>query len=377
MGKPMQQAAISQTASGEPPRYTQDQLNQFISAHERYHRRDTRGRRAMMPFLQAQGMDLARRILAEADFTGADFSGAHMALANFERASLYCADLRGIDGRGANFLQADLRGCSLREASLSGAVLDEADLREALLARADLGKGFKIYGRETGERAMDGVFAVDFSNCSMKKVKLRKAKLRGANFSGAILRGADLEGAVLEDCNFEGAVLVGANLTRTRVDRDALVNCVIDPSPAAMERADELRERLYVARRWVETNGAEGRPANLDGEDLRTLGSMFEGARLTALSATGACGVSVNFRDAALQGANFEGADLRDAHFAGADLRGANFRGANILHANFRGADVRPLSLNNGVRPVDLTDALHVEDVFAFANKGGPRAATV
>jgi Pentapeptide repeats (8 copies) len=43
--------------------------------------------------------------------------------------------------------------------------------------------------------------------------KLKKAKLKGANFSGAMLAGADLRQADLEDADLNGAMLLGANLS--------------------------------------------------------------------------------------------------------------------------------------------------------------------
>jgi uncharacterized protein YjbI with pentapeptide repeats len=138
----------------------------------------------------------------------------------------------------------------------------------------------------------------------------------------------------------------------------------MDPSPAAIRRADELNGRLAAAALWITTNGAQGCPAVLDGEDLRPLGEAFEKAQLAAFSAKGACGVGVSFRGAQLQGAKFDMADLRDANFTGADLRGASFRGANLWHAKFNDADLRPLRLASGVRPVDLTEASCARDTF-------------
>ena len=263
--------------------------------------------------------------------------------------------------------RADLRGCSLRQADLSGARLDDADMREAVLARADLEGGFGLIGR-SGDVALDGgggrAFAVDFTNCSMKQAKLQGAKLKGANFSGAVLDGANLSDAVLTGASFDGAVLVGVDLSRTRMDSDALKNCILDPSPEAVARTAELRERIAAARRWLSTRGAEGGPAIMDGEDLRPLGDAFENGLLAAMSAKGACGIGLSFRGAQLQGAKFDMADLRGADFTGADLRGVSFRGAKLWHAKFTGADLQPLPLANGVRPIDLDDAQYADDAL-------------
>jgi uncharacterized protein YjbI with pentapeptide repeats len=349
-------------------RYTQAQLDQFLSAHERFQRRQPRGRRAVMRFLKARGLDFSRRLLADSDFTGADMREACLILANFERAALFCADLRSVDARGVNLHGADLRGCSLRDANLTGARLDQADMREAILAREDLEKGIQLGGwsaKARSQKSSSQTFGVDFTNCSMKGAKLTQAKLKGANFSGALLNGADLGGAVLDGATFDGAVLTGVDMAQVRIDPAALAKCVLPPSQTALQRIDELKDRLAAARRWLQTNGAEGRPAVLDGEDLRTLGAVFETAQLTALSAKRGCAIGVSFKGAQLQAANFEKADLRDADFSGADLRGACLRGANLSHARFAGADLRPLALAGGDRPVDLTDATYLEGAFA------------
>lgn len=347
--------------------YTQDQIDQFVDAHERLHRGEPGGYRCVLRFLQAPGLDFRGRDLTEADFTGADLSGAAFLWTNLERASLYCADMQKVDARGANFNRADLRGASLRGADLSGAMLDDADMREAMLAKVDMENGFQLTGRSVAFDGESGAFAVDFTNCSMKKVKLAKAKLKGANFSGAVLNGADLTGAILEGASFDGAALIGVDLTKVHIDPAALKNCIRDPTPEALAKVPELRKRLDMARRWSDTRGKEGGPAMLDGEDLRTLGDVLQDGRLAALSAKNACGIGVNFRGAELLGAKFDGADLRDADFSGADLRGASFRGCNLWHANFTQADLRPLPLLNGERPVDLSEARYGKDALAAA----------
>ena len=340
------------------PYYSQSQLDQFVEAHERFLANQPRSRRAILRFLQADGMHLSGRKLCEADFTGANFRQARMMRTDFERAYLFCADLSGADAREANFRRADMRGVSLRDASLEGANLDEADMREAVLAVASEGN-LKISG-SGGEPRGGGLttYSVDFTNCSMKKAKLRSAKLKGANFAGALLDGADLEGANLSGCNFQGAVLIGAKLDRVTLDKDALQGCVVDPSPEALEKVRELRGRLEAAEAWIRSNGQTGAAAKLDDEDLRPLEAAFEGRRLTALSAHRACAIGVSFAGAQLQAARFDGADLRDADFSGADLRGASFRGANLHHAKFDEANIRGLPLGpDRIAGVDFTDA--------------------
>jgi uncharacterized protein YjbI with pentapeptide repeats len=359
-------APKSNPAGREIPAYTQPLLNRLIEVHERFVRREPGGRRAVVRYLQGVDLDFSGRDLTEADFTGANLRRAVLAGANFERASLYCAELIGAVATDANFRRADLRGASLRHADLSGAVLDEADLREASLARVDLPGGFKIQGGAGA--AADEEPAASFANASLKGARLQRANLRGADFSGAIMHGVKLKGASLAGAVFHGAVLTGVNLTGLDIELAAMSGCVTDPTREAHRRAGALIQQIEAAGRWVATNGAEGRAAVLDGEDLRPLAGALAGRRLTALSARGVCAVGVDFSRAQLQGAAFDRADLRDADFTGADLRGASFEGALLWHARFDEADLRSLPLTSGrSRRVNLERASFQAGAFAKA----------
>lgn len=352
-----------------PPRYAQAQFDQFVDAHERYVRRQPRGHRLIMRFVQAGGVDLSGRLLTEADFTGAHLCKARLVETGLERANLYCADLRGADARQANLFRADLRGASLREADLFGANLDEADLRAAVLARADGKAGFRLVGR-AGQAGPDGetTYSVDFAYSSMKRARLGRSRLKGANFTGAVLTGAQMNGADLTGAIFERAVVTGVDWKGARLDPGALAGAIGDPTAQARERAPQLLARLEGADLWFSSAGKAGAAAVLNGEDLRPLGGAFQHRRLTALSAENALAVGVSFAGAQLQGARFGGADLRDADFSGADLRGASFKGANLWHARFDAADVSPLPLAGGQgRVVDLTGASYPDDAFATA----------
>lgn len=341
-------ALASERARAELPAFTQAILDRYLDAHERYIRRQPNGRRAMVKYLQAPLLDFKGRQLAEADFTGANLERSLLLKAGFERASFYCANLRGADARHADFRQADFRGASLRGANLAGANLDAADMRQAMLARADLVGGYHLWLQGEGVENEELRFSVDLSNCSMKGVRLNNAKLKWANFSGAILHGADLSGADLTGAQFAGAILTSARIDRLKIDPAAFANCVFDPSQAALDRVPFLESLVHDNTRWIETNGKAGQPAVLDREDLRPINALFAGRALTALSAKGCCGIGVDFSKAQLQGACFDGADLRDANFTSADLRGASFDGALLWHAKFAEADIRPLALAGG-----------------------------
>ncbi len=101
--------------------------------HERF-LHGSGGRRAILRFVKAGGLDGRSRLLNEIDLTGADLSGGGFAGCHFEAASLQCADLSGCDLRAANLRRADLRGACLNGATLNGAMLDEADMRASAMA---------------------------------------------------------------------------------------------------------------------------------------------------------------------------------------------------------------------------------------------------
>ena len=366
-----QTAASAANAAG-PPRFTQDQLNQLIEAHERFVKRQPRSQRAIWRFMQFSGRDFAKRLMSDADLTGANLQRCRLILTNFERATLFCADLSDSDARAANFSRADIRGASLRNANLAGANLNDADMRQAVLARMDGEKGFRVVGRPTAETAGgDQAYSVDFTNCSMKRAKLASAKLTGANFSGALLQDADLKGANLEGAKFDGAVLTGVDLQQVRISPGALAKCVVDPSADVVKRGLELVEVIKAAVQWVASDGAEGKPGVLDDEDLRPLAGVLERRRLAAISCKRACAIGVSFVGSQLQGANFEGADLRDADFTDCDLRGASFRDANMRHARFVNADIQPLALaSGGVQETDFEGANYARYSLAACKKG-------
>ena len=314
--------------------------------HERF-LHGSGGRRAILRFVKAGGLDGRSRLLNEIDLTGADLSGGGFAGCHFEAASLQCADLSGCDLRAANLRRADLRGACLNGATLNGAMLDEADMRAAYIAIADARVGMRLHAPRADKVGPDGA-AADFRNCAMRGVRLRNANLKGADFADAILDSADLVGAKLTDCNFKGAVMTGMEVGRLPLTQEQLQGCVIDPGELARKRAEALCDMLDQAEVWVESGGSRGAPANLDREDLRPLGWRLRARVLTALSARDACAVRADFSGSQLQGANFEGADLRGANFEGADLRGACFRGAKLSHASLCRADLRPLALPDG-----------------------------
>ena len=108
-------------------------------------------------------------------------------------------------------------------------------------------------------------------------------------------------------------------------------------------KASELKEILDQHQLWIESNGVQGKcadleDARLDGANL--INADLEGAILCIADLTGA-----NLTGAKLTGANLYGANLSDASLTGANLSGANLGYANLGYANLEGANLIGASL--------------------------------
>jgi uncharacterized protein YjbI with pentapeptide repeats len=343
-------ARLTNQALSEPIRLKRDRFEALVAAHEAFLARRPGGRRATLGFIIATGFSCDRRNLSDARFDGSDFSGTSFLAADLSRASLYCCNLSGCDLRQARLQRADLRGATFAGASLAGANLDGADMRAAVLWASDEVLGLRWIAGRNNEAAADdagGVaHGVDFTNASLQGARLRDANLKNANFTGANLANAELLGAKLEGVRLTGAILTGVDVSRLGVAPTALRDCVLDPDEAAIARVGEIKRELDRAQDWI-TSG--GKPAHLDGYDLRPAADLFQSRLLAGLNAKDSVGIGVDFSFAKLQGANFDGADLRAATFVGADLRGASFVGANLAHAFFDEAAIGELELRPGL----------------------------
>ncbi len=166
------------------------------------------------------------------------------------------------------------------------------------------------------------------------------------------------------------------NIAHLGVPPEALAGCVLDVTEAAVARADTLFDAIRAHHDYVVSAASRGRPASLDGEDLRVVRRSFAARALTGLAARRATAIGVDFSNAQLQGARFDGADMRECDFSGADLRGASFRGCRLAHARFDGARIGALDLADGrPMPPDFTGAQAVPHQFAYAILDGDIAA--
>lgn len=318
------------------------ELHRILSEHQRYRARQ-KGKRAQLQSAKLDGVMMAKRDLSEADLSGASLVGANLCGANLSGASLYCADLRGCDLRYARLDHADLRGASFKGANLGYAMMDFADLRAASMLR--MGDRLKFQGNAHDESPFG---AVDFSNASLRHASFRNAKLDNANFTDALLEGASFRGARMRTACFRNAVLSSFHLEELTVPASNLKASLAPPTPAAQHRAKALLAELMAHHAWFTTLGQKGRPATIDGEDLRPLAESLKGLCLAGLSARKVIAVSVDFSGCQLQAARFDGADVRAARFVTSDLSGASFLRAKRAHARFHNARIQDLRLYTG-----------------------------
>ena len=335
-------------------RLTAKELDEVIQCHGRFLTAKPGGSRALLANTNLADLDIRRRILIDADFSGADLSGAKLAQSVLDRATLYSANLSSCDARFASFKGADLRGASLKGGNFSGANLESADLRSAAMLRLARGGHYRrvIAEHEAGSSG------VDFSDCNLNGANFGGANLVDTSFRNAILTNVEFGRAVFSGVCLDGAIINSSDPSNLPFTADELKNCLLDPGKKALERQDELREKLRAHERWAASDGKSGEMMSLEDADLRVISSSMSGRQLTAIKLARSIAVGVDFTDCQLQGSDFELADLRSANFKNADLRGAIFKGANLMHANFDGAKIGPLVLVSGVaQATDLTGA--------------------
>lgn len=165
-----------------------------------------------------QGADFYKACLQKAILHGANLSGADLTNANFIEATFRGADLTGIHGPSAYFVDADLRDAVLADAAFYGSDLDGANLSGVNSPGADFNRAtFRnaslFGGRFTGANFSGAIlYQADLRKADLRGADFREAKLCDANLSEANLRLANLEEADLRGVNLAGAILTRANL---------------------------------------------------------------------------------------------------------------------------------------------------------------------
>ena len=118
--------------------------------------------------------------------------------------------------------------------------------------------------------------------------------------------------------------------------------------------ASELNLILEQHQLWIETNGVQGKLANLTGANLsyaNLRGAKLKDADLRRADLRRANLNGAILTGAILTGAFLTGANLEDVSFINAYLEGANLEGANLTGANLTGAILRDADLTGAILP--------------------------
>ena len=138
---------------------------------------------------------------------------------------------------------------------------------------------------------------------------------------------------------------------------------------------EELRQILDAHENWLQSEGHEGRKADLRRANLQRV--SLEGANLQDACLKGACLqksclAGANLQDASLEGANLQRADLRAVNLRKANLRKAELNNAHLILANLQYADLESARLQNAdLRFSNLRDAWLVNANLSFADLRG------
>ena len=161
---------------------------------------------------------LREAFLDQADLSGSDFANGDLSEAVLTNTKgtglrLSAAKLKGVDAKGARWVDVDLTGAFLSKADFSGADLTNADLSEAAGGEL-IANGILLNGATATAARFPGA---QFQNASFVKAKLQQinlseADLSGADFTGADLTGANLNNAILKKVKLKGAILAEASL---------------------------------------------------------------------------------------------------------------------------------------------------------------------
>ena len=175
-------------------------------------------------------------------------------------------------------------------------------------------------------------------------------------------------------------------------DEDLLVfNAIIEQLQKNLKIPDQIQKALNAHQRWVESEGGEGKRADLrrfelKGADLfgfnlksaNLSGASLPDADLSDCDLENACLENADLARASLAWANLRHADLRGACLREADLRWADLRWADLSEADLRGANLSGADLNDAVlNGADLRDARVKNTILEKKNPFSPSALKV
>ncbi len=250
--------------------------------------------------------DLTKAKVKEVDFTNASVRSAKLYFCDFENVKLigtsfnsskfYKATFSGIDLSGVSFRNADLP-----RSNLSGSNLWKADFTEANLSGSNFSNTYISEPINSKDYKTNFCYSIsiiaDFNKADLNSVDFSKAKLSGANFTGADFRNAKLTGADFSGAFFYNAKLEGANLVETNLSGAYLTNTFL--ANADLTKANLSRATLICSN----MGGTNLTEANLSYSDL-------SGAFLTRSN---------------LDQADLHGADLSEVSLIQASIDGTIF----------------------------------------------------
>ena len=200
---------------------------------------------------ELRGAHLECASLWNANLAGVDFHEAHM-----EGARLTGARLDGASFERAHLHHADLSSAHLNSANLQHANMQGADLYRAQLQKADL-KWAQLQGAEPMWADFEGA---DFWAARLDGADLTGAQLRGARFTNVTLRRARLRQAQLQNADFyyanslDGVHWYAAFLDRTRMSRHQLGEAIGDEQKARILNTGDAYQEAMEAYLILKNN---------------------------------------------------------------------------------------------------------------------------
>lgn len=148
------------------------------------------------------------------------------------------------------------------------------------------------------------------------------------------------------------------NAERLGIEKSEFSQSAIRSTPSRPLKPHELKKILKDHKRWLESEGQEGKRANLAHAKLKEAdlyaaclsrvnfqGADLQGADLAEADLYGADLQDANLDDTILEWASLDGAKLQRASFQGADLRWASFEGTKMIGTNLRFANLEGANL--------------------------------
>lgn len=357
----------------------QNDLSDLFAGHEKLLRGESGGKRLDMSLQTGHELDFSHR-----DLTGAEFVGAFLNHSDFERSVLRQTNFFGATLSNSNFIEsdlskADMRGAQMQGVNFTNAVMNDANLADgSLLRQGQSGEINPVHNIDAKRRLYEAVFKnaqaqrAKFSSAitlstDLSLVNFKGAKLMGVNFTNSNLHGATFENADLRGCNFtnanmnavillhanlDGATFEGADLTASvvhfeEVDKSAFSHAKMTKSVDSL--AYSIKEIIANHRIWVNTMGAEGIRADLEGLDLSHV--MLNGVQFQAASLKRALLVGASFNNAVFTMADLSACNAREAQFLKSDCRGTGFSLSCLEQADFQYADCSPMIITSHMNP--------------------------